>query len=867
MKPFSLPAAERHAADSAERLLRTLLMTDLCNSMEIVEKLGDMRSAELFRSHDEMVLELQKRWMGRLIDRSDGLLLMFEHPVDGLGFGLDYMKAVAALGQRFSIKLMARGGLHVGEVLAWRNSREAVRMGAKPLEVEGLAKPVAARLAALALPGQLLVSAVAEPLARHAARELGQRGELLLWKSHGRWRFKGLPGDQEIHEVGEAGAGAVAPLRMPKNSPKAWRAIPFWRRPASLLAEAAVVLVACIGIWLMMKPEPAIAFAERDWVVIADMRNLTGDVRLDESLAQALKISLEQSRYVNVVSDLKLRETLGRMRRDQNAVIDRGIAAEIALRDGATVVILPSVAEVGGRLRVSLEVVDPNTQSTIHVESIDGDGIESLLDSVDTVAGRLRRSLGEAMASIDRDSRPLPSVTTANIEALRAYALARSAEANGDSAAALRLYQQAAALDAEFAMAWLGMAKVWLWRLDPEHGLQSLHRAQALADRLPNRERMYLDGVVSTFDDPGMALEKWTLLAEMYPDYSPGMANAAIELRERNRFAEAVGKMQLTLNSQNPMLARTYRDIGMSQLGLQQWNEADASLSRAYALGLGNAMALKARVAAARGNYAMAERLQNESDADAMERALLALARAGWAKAGAEAGKFAEQDDSSAGIKRRSAWLVAASAHWQKGAHAEALRLAHKTNADALTRLKAQCCTMALDLAADISLSAELAARMGDTSLLAPSIEALAMYPQLRRYDQVEAMAALLEGRRRLSMGDAAGVIALLSGDADGNERYLAHVLVLEAAQMADEPERALAEAHWLQANRGRAWVENGGYASTQALAIIDGIVAIKREAELLEVSDPAAAAAARIRYQQLWPSMVVEDGGGRVPH
>ncbi|MDO5610351.1 MAG: putative peptide modification system cyclase [Pseudomonadota bacterium] len=862
MKPFVMPASERHAAEGAERVLRTLLLTDLCNSTEIVEKLGDVRSADLFRSHDEMVLGLQKRWMGRLIDRSDGLLLMFERPVDGLGFGLDYMKAVKALGQEFSIKLMARGGLHVGEVLAWRNSREAVRMGAKPLEVEGLAKPMAARLAALALPGQLLVSAVAEPLAHHAARELGERGEHLLWKSHGRWCFKGVPGNQEIHEVGEAGAGAVAPLRMPKAGAKAWRKIPLWRRPASLLAEAAVLLVVGISIWFMMRPEPAIAFAERDWVVIGDMRNLTGDVRLDDSLEQAFKISLEQSRYINVVSDLKARETLARMRRDEDGVIDRSTASEIALRDGARVVILPSVAEVGGRLRISLEVIDPHSQNTIHVESADGRGIDSLLGSVDAVTGRLRRSLGEAMASIDRDSRPLPMVTTTNIEALRAYALARAATANGDSDAALRLYQQATTLDPEFAMAWLGKATVWLWRLDPGHGLQSLHKAQALADRMPNRERMYLDGVVSSFDDPGMALEKWRLLAEMYPDYTPGMVNAAGELRERNRFAEAISMMQAAINPHNPMLARIHLEIGKSQLGLQHWNEADTSLAKAYSLGLGNAMAYKARVAAARGNYAMAARLQNESDADAMEHALLALARADWAKARAQADKFADADDSSAGIMRRSAWLVAASAESQMGQREAALHLAHKVNADALQRLRSECCAMALDLAADISLSAELAARIGDTRLLGPSIEALAMYPQLRRYDQVEEMAALLEGRRRLALGDAAGVMALLSHDTQGAERYQTHVLLLEAARMRGDDQRALAEARWLQANRGRAWMESGAYASTQALAIIDSILAIKSEAELLDASDPSAAAAARMRFQQAWPSVALVAGG-----
>ena len=192
-------------------------MTDLVDSTGLVERLGDTPASELFRAHDRLVLQLQQQWRGRLIDRSDGLLLLFERPIDGLGFALDYTRGLIALGNERSIELRARAGMHVGEVLTWRNSDEAVSVGAKPLEVEGLAKPIAARLMAMARPGQILLSAVAEPLAHRAARELGERGQHLLWKSWGRWRFKGVPEVQQVFEVGEPG---VAPLRMPPSTPE-----------------------------------------------------------------------------------------------------------------------------------------------------------------------------------------------------------------------------------------------------------------------------------------------------------------------------------------------------------------------------------------------------------------------------------------------------------------------------------------------------------------------------------------------------------------------------------------------------------------------------------------------------------------------
>ena len=90
------------------------------------------------------------------------------------------------------------------------------------------------------------------------------------------------------------------------------------------------------------------------------------------TLRTALRLSVEQSRYVNVVSDLQVRDAVRRMRRDPtNTRIDRAIGAEVALREGARALVLPSVAEVGGKLRVTAEIIDPQSQSTVYSDSAD----------------------------------------------------------------------------------------------------------------------------------------------------------------------------------------------------------------------------------------------------------------------------------------------------------------------------------------------------------------------------------------------------------------------------------------------------------------------------------------------------------------
>ena len=115
-----------------------------------------------------------------------------------------------------------------------------------------------------------------------------------------------MPVVQEVIEVGEIGS---APLRMPRATAKARRDLPLWRQPLVLAAEGLVLTVAVLGGWLLLRSEPAIAFAERDWVVLGDVDNLTGDPIFDDSMRHAIRIALEQSRYVNVLSEGKIRES------------------------------------------------------------------------------------------------------------------------------------------------------------------------------------------------------------------------------------------------------------------------------------------------------------------------------------------------------------------------------------------------------------------------------------------------------------------------------------------------------------------------------------------------------------------------------
>jgi len=831
--------------DSGVPQLRTLLLTDLCDSTALVERLGDGAAADLFREHDRLVLELQQRWRGRLIDRSDGLLLLFERPHDGLGFALDYVRGLRTIGESRKLTLQARSGLHVGELLTWHNSDEAVQVGAKPIEVEGLAKPMAGRLMQLARAGQILMSSTAEPLMHRSARELGERGEHLLWKSYGRWRFKGVPNGQEVYEVGEPG---FAPLRAPKNGAKAWRDIPLWRRPAALAAEVLLVIGLGTGAWFLTRPQPAIAFAERDWVVVGDLRNLTGQPVLDESLEQAFRISLEQSRYVNVLSDMKARDTLARMQRKPGTTLDRAVASEIAIRDGVRAVILPTVSEVGGRVRVSAEVIDPHTQTTVYAESADGAGIGSALGSIDEVTGALRGKLGEALQSIEKDSEPLPQVSTSNLDALRAYALGVRKYASNQRQEALQYFQRATELDPQFALAYLGALRVYASAGDNHSAKPYLAQALANRKRLAPRDALYLDAWSAEFSPQPtrLAPEKWKLLAGLYPDYYAGHANYAWAEFVARRYQTALKSAEAATAPQNPLRGFAFDSVGRIQLAQERYTAALASFGQAETYGKTGPTRQRAAALAAMRRHeearAVLAKTASRSPAgddlvNQHERIAMAVDQGRWNEASRVAALAAVAARGDSPLLAANFRLIDLSVRNLRdpsgltfASFDTAFRMALKAASDPEDADRADQVFFALT-------ALYMAQRQGDYAGVERALPRISpLVAEIADRNAELLLQIVLAGQSRLS-GKAPEAVAQLRALANGQEPFQARVALRDALRASGRDAEALREDRWLVAHRGRAYVEPGGAGVLvlQTTNVADTILAHLDAAELLQ--------------------------------
>ncbi len=181
----------------------TLLYTDIVDSTAVNTRLGDAGMASLWDEHDRRSRELLRQWRGREIDRSDGFLVLFDQPADAVAFCSHYHRMLGSL----PVPLRARAGLHVGPLTLRENGPEEVDLGAKPTEVVGIAKAMAARLMSLAQGGQTLAS----PAAQEALRGSGALDGPWRCVSHGYWRMKGLDSVIELFEIGDAHSSFVPP--------------------------------------------------------------------------------------------------------------------------------------------------------------------------------------------------------------------------------------------------------------------------------------------------------------------------------------------------------------------------------------------------------------------------------------------------------------------------------------------------------------------------------------------------------------------------------------------------------------------------------------------------------------------------------
>ncbi|MGC2620748.1 MAG: serine/threonine-protein kinase, partial [Acidobacteriaceae bacterium] len=218
------------------------------------------------------------------------------------------------------------------------------------------------------------------------------------------------------------------------------------------IGAAAVVVLAAVGGWLYFQAQSGKRLNDKDTVVVADFANSTGDPVFDDTLKTALTVALNQSPFLNVLSDTQVAATLKLMTRPPDTRLTPDIARELCQRAGGKAYIGGSIANLGNEYVIGLKAVNCESGETLMQEQVTAEGKEKVLAAVGDATTKLRRELGESISTVQKLDVPLQQATTSSLEALQAYSEGRKAFNTGGTMAALPYDQRAIQLDPNFAL-------------------------------------------------------------------------------------------------------------------------------------------------------------------------------------------------------------------------------------------------------------------------------------------------------------------------------------------------------------------------------------------------------------------------------
>ncbi|MFZ3370527.1 MAG: protein kinase, partial [Candidatus Sulfotelmatobacter sp.] len=350
------------------------------------------------------------------------------------------------------------------------------------------------------------------------------------------------------------------------------------------ILAAALISVAVVAGALYVRSRSARStsrpLTEKDTIVLADFTNSTGDPVFDGTLKQALAVDLQQSPFLNILSDSKAGETLKLMGRASSERVAGEVATELCLRTGSQAVVSGSIANLGSQYVVTLDAVACNNGDSLAKERAEAASKEGVLKALDTSAATLRARLGESLASVQKFDVPMEA-TTPSLDALKAYSMAiATGRTKGDSEA-IPFMKRAIELDPNFAMAYVGLGIEYANLGQPGVAADYGRKAYTLRDRVSDREKFrisafYFQYVTGEMDK---AIESYELWAKSYPREMVPHGNLGSLYASVGQYDKAIAETE-TAQRLEPTIT-DYANLASNYISVNRMKDARLTLEEA----------------------------------------------------------------------------------------------------------------------------------------------------------------------------------------------------------------------------------------------------------------------------------------------
>jgi serine/threonine protein kinase/Tfp pilus assembly protein PilF len=372
------------------------------------------------------------------------------------------------------------------------------------------------------------------------------------------------------------------------------------RKWMAVVALLFILLIAAGLAWLRYRPSgPALPGvtavgpgvtpqANKDSIILADFVNHTGEPVFDSTLNQALKIDLEQSPVINIVSQEHLTQSVKYLGKPEDTPVTAAIAREIGEREGMKAILTGTVANLGKQYVITLTAQNTATGDEIVSEQAQASDKEHVLEALGSAAAAIRAKLGEDLTSIKKLDTPFGQATTASLEAFRAYALGDIAHVKARNIPeAEGHYQRATELDPNFAMAYARLGVVYVNSGQIAKANKYFEKAYVLSKHVSERERLYIAGhyYQNVTGNLPKVIETLQEGIQTYPTSLDSYININVAYQTLGQYEQGATFAQKAVEMA-PDDAIASENLVGDYVALLRLSEAKAEMDRAHKLGL-----------------------------------------------------------------------------------------------------------------------------------------------------------------------------------------------------------------------------------------------------------------------------------------
>jgi eukaryotic-like serine/threonine-protein kinase len=399
-------------------------------------------------------------------------------------------------------------------------------------------------------------------------------------------RLRGALGDSADHPIyietlARVGYRFIFPLEpTPSVSIPPARRHPKMRWVA--IGAAAVAAVAIGGSsYLYFHRTPTLT--EKDSIIVADFTNATGDPVFDVTLREGLSVQLEQTPFLELVSDDQIRQVLGLMEKPRDTPLTPDVAREVCQRANATTVIDGSIAALGNQYVLDLKALNCSSGETFAGEQVTADGKEKVITALGKASSGLRSKLGESRASLEKFDVPLGQVTTPSLEALQAWSLGSQALWRNNYLSAISFAERAVSIDPDFATAYGTEGVAYFSLGENDRAAVDIRKAYDLRHRTSDREKLSISAaydaiVIGDVEKAAQIADQWT---QLFPrDKAAYVAFGSWGFFAGRLDAQLSGFSEVLRLAPTPL---AYRNVVWAYINLGRMDEARALIQQAEA--------------------------------------------------------------------------------------------------------------------------------------------------------------------------------------------------------------------------------------------------------------------------------------------